>query len=195
MAGQPLTRRSRQILAEMDAEWWDGVFDRVASGGRLAGIAEEYCVVPGVLGTWVEAHYRERYERALEVHGELRAQEIIPIADGVVPVKLPDGSEVYPDEKRDRLRITARVNAAKAWHPERYGRSDNSVPGSMVIVFDADLLALAARLSGQRPREIDVTPELTVLAQIGCAPAQDSIADDPVSIRSPESAAPWDGEI
>lgn len=122
----PLTRVSRKVLAELevDVEWVEGIFDRIACGDSPVEIAREYGMTFGVFGRWLEGseERRDAYAVAKRIASEAGIYEAREIVDG-------DG-----EVARDKLRYEDRWRRAKYWDPDRYGDRDaKPVAGSLVI--------------------------------------------------------------
>ena len=139
MPGQPLTRQSKKILADLMTtdEWWDGALDRIACGDSPKAVADDHAVLFGVFLRWIDADptRRSAYDAALRIAAEAMAHECRTIADEQNAVDKPGGGTYDPDVARDKLRIETRLKLAGKWDRARYGEKDAGPAGGGVTVI------------------------------------------------------------
>lgn len=139
MPGMPRTRQSHVILADLerDPDWWPKVLDRLVSGEPLHRILADWCITWGAARAWLnDPEYPQRAKDVLDAEAQFAsglAYDTVRIADGLVPVTRPDGTEVYADTKRDGLRMRGRQWLAGALD-SRWQAKESGPSGGVTVV-------------------------------------------------------------
>lgn len=154
MAGMPRTRQSHVILADLetDPDWWPKVLDRLVAGEPLFRILADWCITWGAARDWInDPDHPQRAKDIADAEAQFAAgmmYDTVAISDGVKPVRRPDGSEYFPDVKRDGLRARVRTNLAAALDPRWGAKDPNAGTGGGVTVviqkFAGDTVTLEA---------------------------------------------------
>lgn len=142
MAGRPLTRVSRGILAELERkhpEWWDGICVRISCGESPDAIALEHRILPGAFMAWIlkDEGRRNAYHGACASVSERDMWACRELAEK----KKKDRAEVASAG----LELETKFKLAEKWYPERYGKQKGE-GRPQVLVLDASVLAEANKL-------------------------------------------------
>jgi hypothetical protein len=141
-----LTARESAMLEELG--------QRLSEGEHLPGICKAWDVPYWRVLTWLMADAKryDVYQRALEVAAHALVSETVGIADG-------DG---YPQNKR--IRIETRFKVAGYHAPEVYGRREEAMPNTVVLVsanLERVADALLERLGGRTIEQPQLVEEST----------------------------------
>lgn len=118
------------------AEWPKVIFQRVADGESLKGLAREWELPRGEFVSWYMTTHTELYDAALKVRADDLAHESIAISDEQAEVEKKDGTTYDPDVARDKLRVDTRMRILEKWDRARYGNKEDKSGSGITVIVD-----------------------------------------------------------